>query len=74
MYGGALTVGLARMYHNAHWASDVALGAGIGTFSGLKVVRYNHRPPHNRLDRWLLGAQVTPDSRGGVAVTFDVAR
>ena len=74
MYGSALVVGLARMYHNAHWASDVALGAGIGTFSGLKVVRYNHTHPHNRLDRWLLGAHVAPDSRGGVAVSFDLER
>jgi membrane-associated phospholipid phosphatase len=74
MYGGALMVGLARMYHNAHWASDVALGAGIGTFSGLKVVRYNHTHPRNRLDRWLLRTQLSPDSRGGVALTVDLSR
>lgn len=39
MYGGATMVALSRMYHNLHWASDVALAAGIGTFSGLEVVR-----------------------------------
>jgi hypothetical protein len=43
MYGGATMVGLSRMYHNQHWASDIALGAAIGTFSGLKVVRFMHR-------------------------------
>jgi membrane-associated phospholipid phosphatase len=72
MYGGALMVGLSRMYHNAHWASDVALGAGIGTFSGLKVVRYNHTHPHNRIDRWLLGARVYPNDRGGVDLSFSM--
>ncbi|HEY4953805.1 MAG TPA: phosphatase PAP2 family protein [Gemmatimonadaceae bacterium] len=67
MYGSALMVGLSRMYHNAHWASDVALGAGIGTFSGIKVVRYNHHR-RTRLDRWLLRAQLSPGSDGGMAL------
>jgi membrane-associated phospholipid phosphatase len=53
MYGGATLVGLSRMYNNAHWASDVALGAAIGTFSGIKVVRYNHAHPDNWVDRTL---------------------
>ena len=48
MYGGATLVGLSRMYHNKHWASDVVLGAAVGTFSGLKVVRYSHAHPDNR--------------------------
>ena len=51
LYGGATLVGLSRMYHNKHWASDVVLGAAIGTFSGLKVVRYSHAHPDNKLDR-----------------------
>jgi membrane-associated phospholipid phosphatase len=65
MYGGATLVGLSRMYNNAHWASDVVLGAGIGTFSGIKVVRYSHGHSDNPIDRWLLDAQVgrTPDGR-----------
>jgi membrane-associated phospholipid phosphatase len=54
MYGGASVIGLARLYSNAHWASDVVLGAGIGTLTGLKVFRFNHAHPGNRLDRWLL--------------------
>ena len=60
MYGGATLVGLSRMYHDKHWASDVALGAAIGTFSGLKVVRYAHAHPKNFLDRAILRADVTP--------------
>ncbi len=64
MYGGATMVGLARMYHNKHWASDVALGAAVGTFSGLKVVRYSHNHPDNRIDRHLLHAMFEPTGDG----------
>jgi membrane-associated phospholipid phosphatase len=60
MYGGATLVGLSRMYNNAHWASDVAVGAAIGTFSGIKVVRYSHGHTNNPIDRWLLGLEAVP--------------
>jgi membrane-associated phospholipid phosphatase len=72
MYGGATAVGLSRMYHNKHWASDVALGAAIGTFSGRKVVQYQHGHPGNRLDQLLLRTSVAPDGHGGavLAVTL----
>ena len=51
MYGGAAAVGLSRMYDNRHWASDVIMGAAIGTFAGTKVVRYHRTHPGNRLDQ-----------------------
>ena len=70
MYGGATLVGLSRMYHNKHWASDVALGAAVGTFSGLKVVRYSHAHPDNKIDRVLLHAFVAPDAHGGGYLGF----
>ena len=70
MYGGATLVGLSRMYHNNHWASDVALGAAIGTFSGLKVVRYSHAHPDNKLDKFILGATVVPNANGGGTLAF----
>ena len=70
MYGGATLVGLSRMYHNKHWASDVALGAAIGTFSGLKVVRYSHTHPDNKLDRVMLHAVIAPDGHGGGYLGF----
>ncbi|HEX3865907.1 MAG TPA: phosphatase PAP2 family protein, partial [Gemmatimonadaceae bacterium] len=54
MYGGAAAVGVSRMYNNRHWASDVILGAAIGTFAGMKIVRYNRLHPGSTLDRWLL--------------------
>ncbi len=72
MYGGATLVGLSRMYHNRHWASDVVLGAAVGTFSGLKVVRYSHAHPDNRIDRMILSASVMPDGRGGGVLSFSV--
>jgi len=68
MYAGATAVGLSRMYHSKHWASDVALGAAIGTFSGRKVVQYAHGHPGNRLDRFMLRTSVVPDGHGGALV------
>ena len=60
MYGGATLIALSRMYDNKHWASDVMIGGLMGTFAGLKVVKYHHQHPDNRIDRWLLGVTVEP--------------
>jgi membrane-associated phospholipid phosphatase len=57
-YSGATLVGLARMYHDMHWASDVVMGAAIGIFTGRRVVQWQHSHPGNRVDRWLLGVSV----------------
>ena len=72
MYGGATLVGLSRMYHNLHWASDVVLGAGVGTFSGLKVVRYSHAHPDNLIDRVMLRTSIAPDGHGGAVVAWSM--
>jgi len=65
MYGGAGLIALSRMYDNKHWASDVLIGGLIGTFAGLKVVKYHHTHPDNRIDRWLLGVTVVPEGESG---------
>jgi membrane-associated phospholipid phosphatase len=39
-YTVASLVGVARVYKNEHWASDVLVGAGIGTVTGLVAVQY----------------------------------
>jgi membrane-associated phospholipid phosphatase len=65
MYGGATLVALSRMYNNRHWASDVMIGGLVGTFAGLKVVKYHRTHPDNRVDRWLLGVMATPEGDAG---------
>jgi membrane-associated phospholipid phosphatase len=69
MYGGAAVVGLSRMYNNRHWASDVIMGAAIGTFAGMKVVRYSRIHPENKVDSWLLNTSWTPGT-GHVAFSI----
>jgi membrane-associated phospholipid phosphatase len=69
MYGGATLIGVSRMYNNAHWASDVIMGAAIGTFAGTKVVRYHRTHPGNRIDRWLLNASVSPSDLGHITLS-----
>lgn len=64
MFGGAAAVGLSRMYDNQHWASDVVMGAAIGTFAGLKTVRFNHTHTGNTIDQVLLGARIVPTGNG----------
>jgi membrane-associated phospholipid phosphatase len=54
MYGGATLMGISRIYHNQHWASDVMGGAAIGTLIGLKVVKYTHSHPGNHIDNVLI--------------------
>lgn len=71
-YGGATMVGASRMYNNAHWASDVAVGAAVGTFSGLKVVKLNHNHAGNRIDRIFLGGKVLPGPNGELRVVFSL--
>jgi len=70
LYGGATLTGVSRIYNNAHWASDVMAGAAIGTFTGLKVVRYQHSHPDNWLDRKLLRAGVMHVNGGGWVPTL----
>jgi membrane-associated phospholipid phosphatase len=72
MYAGATAVGLSRMYHSRHWASDVALGAAIGTFSGRKVVQYVHGHPDNMFDRVILRTSVVPDGHGGALLAVSL--
>ncbi|MEP6617695.1 MAG: phosphatase PAP2 family protein [bacterium] len=72
LFGGAAVTGMSRMYDNRHWASDVIVGAGLGTFAGLKVVRYHRAHPDTRVDRWLLSGSISPTSAGGRALHWSL--
>lgn len=54
----AALTGVSRMYTNDHWASDVIIGAAIGTIVGIKTFKYTHSHPDNWVDRKLLHAGV----------------
>ncbi len=56
-YGSAAVIGISRGYHDAHWASDIVAGAGVGTLSGLVLTRRAHAPGHrrSRFTRWAIG-------------------
>lgn len=69
MYAGATAVGVSRMYNNRHWASDVIMGAAIGTFAGTKVVRYHRTHPGNKVDKTLLNIGWSP----GNGMTFGIS-
>jgi membrane-associated phospholipid phosphatase len=61
-YGAAGLVGFSRLYGNKHWASDVFLAAGLGSYIGWKIVQLHHRRPDNFIDRLLLpSVAVQPD-------------
>lgn len=61
-YGGAALTGVSRIYNQFHWSSDVVAGAAIGTITGIKVYRYTHSHPDNRVDKYFLraGVQMSP--------------
>ena len=66
--------GYARMYLGQHWASDIFMGAFVGTFYGLRVVNYARAHPDNRVDHFFLGSYkpgltVIP-LRGGARVAY----
>ena len=50
----------ARMYRDAHWLSDVTMGAGIGIVGGLAVTRWHATRPGNRPDAILLKPALRP--------------
>jgi len=67
--------GYSRVYLGQHWASDVFMGAFIGSFYGARIVQYAHRHPDNDVDRFFLGARaqeglrVLPE-KGGFAFNY----
>ncbi|MDH5233479.1 MAG: phosphatase PAP2 family protein [Gemmatimonadota bacterium] len=73
-YSMALGTAYARMYRDAHWLSDVTMGAGIGVVGGLAVTRWHATRPGNRVDAILLRPVLSPSPTGstniGVSLTW----
>ncbi|MEO8215721.1 MAG: phosphatase PAP2 family protein [Acidobacteriota bacterium] len=65
-YGLASTVAFSRLYHDAHFTSDVLAGALIGTGVGRAVVRINNR---ERLS-WSVAPGVSPTGRREILFTL----
>ncbi len=69
----ATGVGLARLYQNVHWASDLPLAAAIGTWAGQAVE--NHAHPHRRrklLDRIAACTSFARSARGQTMVSWSL--
>jgi len=50
-YALALFTGLSRMESDAHWLSDVVMGAGIGMIVGYAVSKAHDNPPNKKFER-----------------------
>jgi membrane-associated phospholipid phosphatase len=72
MYGGATLAGMSRMYNNKHWASDVVVGAAIGMFAGMKIVRYHDSDRDNWIDKTFLSISLPIDERGAGSPSFSL--
>jgi membrane-associated phospholipid phosphatase len=64
------------MYLGQHWASDIFMGAFVGSFYGQRIVSYAHAHPTNKVDHFFLGPatpglNVVP-RRGGLTVSYGV--
>jgi membrane-associated phospholipid phosphatase len=80
-YAGASLVGLARLYQNVHWASDLPLATAIGIWSGRTVVMRSHaqRQPgaaaagvSNALLETLRSTTVVPAGGGRTAISWSL--
>ncbi len=63
-YGLATMTGAARVYHGAHFASDVAVGALVGTYVGSTVAAYNTALRTNANSRLAIMPTLAPGAFG----------
>jgi len=72
LYSMASLTAFQRIYSDVHWLSDTLLGAAIGTFVGLKIVKL-HEKNHNDSGAFDMNIfpQITPRSYGvGFSIQF----
>jgi membrane-associated phospholipid phosphatase len=70
LFTSASLVGVARIYEDKHWASDVVAGAAVGTIVSRIVVHYTRAHPRDAIDRVLLPVGVSKVN-GARAMTFN---
>lgn len=61
LYTAATLPTVSRLYLGRHWMSDLLLGSFFGVLTGLKVERYHHTHPNNKIDRFVLGVRPGPN-------------
>jgi hypothetical protein len=61
LYTAATLPTISRLYLRRHWASDLLLGSFVGVLTGLKIERYHHTHPGNKIDRIFLGVRPAPN-------------
>ncbi len=61
LYTAATLPTVSRLYLRRHWASDLVLGSFVGVLTGLKIERYHHTHPGNKVDKFFLGVRSAPD-------------
>lgn len=64
----AATAGLARVYLDRHWLSDVVAGAAVGTAAALAVSAFHRTGAGARADRAMLGRVAEPRALVGLAL------
>ncbi len=64
VYSVAGMVGIARMYLDAHWASDVVASAFIGTWVGKSIVSHNNELRSNKKNSVSIVPDVAPGYTG----------
>lgn len=67
-YTLASLVGFSRIYHDAHWSSDVAAGAAIGTAVGRGLVAFNRRLRAKHPNLHVAFAPILEEDRRGLEV------
>lgn len=72
LYGSAALVGVSRLYHDQHWASDVVAGAAIGIVTSRVLVRRQHAGAPGAIERWLLPNAIDA-SKGGAAIGWSAS-
>jgi membrane-associated phospholipid phosphatase len=71
LYAGAASGGIARIYHDKHWASDVTVGALVGIVGARATMGILHGFAGNYVDRLALNTRIVPHRDGAsVSVSF----